>query len=161
MPRVSGGGLSMILVSPRTRRGMGPSALSSVVNFFSPGWSHGRVCVVPPSGNDFTLAKPPFLKLCWLTPRSEVRSPGDAGPLTGYIRHEIRLQVSNLHSTAATRDAEAPRKLKKPQNAATSCNPCCFMSEKLRLHLACARSKVSPPNVGFFSFSPERGVCSH
>lgn len=30
----------MILVSPRTRRGVGPSALSSVGNFFSPGWSH-------------------------------------------------------------------------------------------------------------------------
>lgn len=155
----------MILVGPRTRRGVGPSALSSVGNVFSPGWSHSEtICTHAPvaSRPQETILLQQNLHFCWLSPGSEVRSPGDAGPLTGYIRHEIRLQVSAVHSTARTRDAEAPRKLKKkkkPQNAATSCNPAASCRRNSP-HLARAPSKVSPPNAGFSSRSLGRGVRS-
>lgn len=92
----------MILVSPLTHRGVGPSALSGVMNFFSPGWSHCEAIIIY-SMSILSLPQEiiffgAFLRLFWLLNLgSGVRSLADTYRLTAKTHHEIRLQVPNVH----------------------------------------------------------------
>lgn len=98
----------MILVSSLTHRGVGPSALSGVMNFFSPGRSHCEAIIIysmsvsslPQEIFFFFLA---FPQLFWLLNLgSDVRSLADTYRLTGNTHHEIRLQVPNMHRGIVT-----------------------------------------------------------